>query len=106
MTLKTRLILAGTLLTLIPLIVVGGFLWQRGKSLGDATGSAFAKVVTHSLEANVRQTISLAEALRSGLEQSTAGLLQRLERDAADVVAELVRREGVSGLAEKASRKR
>jgi len=84
MTLKTRLILAGILLTLIPLMVVGGFLWQRGKSLGDATGSAFAEVVTHSLEANVRQTISLAEALRSGLEQSTAGLLQRLERDVVD----------------------
>ena len=79
MKLKTRLIIAGTLLTFLPLALVSVFLWQRGQVLERATGASFADLAAHGLEENVRQTLGMADALRVGLEESTAGLLRRME---------------------------
>ena len=88
MKLKTRLIIAGTLLTFLPLALVSVFLWQRGQVLERATGASFAELATQGLEENVRQTLGMADALRTGLEESTAGLLRRME-------GEVTRRGGV-----------
>ncbi len=83
MKLKTRLMLAGIILTIVPLLVVGAVLWHRGQRLAQSTGAIFSDLVTQSLEDNVRATMRMADTLRSGLEQTTSALLRRLEVDVA-----------------------
>ena len=83
MKLKTRLVLAGIILTIVPLLVVGAVLWHRGQRLAQSTGAIFSDLVTRNLEENVRATMRMADTLRSGLEQTTSALLHRLEADVA-----------------------
>src|SRR5574343_143033 len=84
MSLRTRLILAGVALTLIPLLIVSGFLWRQGRAVKATTEAAFAEVLSKELESRLAQTIHAADTMRQALEGQTDGLLRRLEADTAD----------------------
>ena len=81
MKLKSRLTAAGVVLSIVPLAVVCGFLWQQGKKLEHTAGSTYSDLIVKNLDDTVRQTIRMTDALRLGLEQETASLLGHILDD-------------------------
>ncbi|MFO1449651.1 MAG: Cache 3/Cache 2 fusion domain-containing protein [Opitutaceae bacterium] len=81
MKLRTRLVFAGVVLSALPLATVCVVLWLQGGRLATRSAEEVDHLVVSSLDDRVRQAISMADALRSELEQSTRSLLSRLTSD-------------------------
>ncbi|MBL9206567.1 MAG: Cache 3/Cache 2 fusion domain-containing protein, partial [Opitutaceae bacterium] len=81
MKLRTRLVFAGVVLSALPLATVCLVLWLQGGRLATRSAEEVDHLVFGGLDDRVRQAISMADALRSELEQSTRSLLSRLTTD-------------------------
>jgi hemerythrin-like metal-binding protein len=82
MKLKTRLTVAGVLLAIVPIAIVSGFLWHQGKKLEVSAGSTYTDLIIRNLDDVIAQTIRMADALRTTLEQETTSLLAHIEESA------------------------
>ncbi|HRE07716.1 MAG TPA: bacteriohemerythrin [Opitutaceae bacterium] len=83
MKLRTRLVFAGVALSALPLATVCGVLWLQGSRLATRSAEQVNHLVLESLDDRLRQSIALADALRSELELETRSLLARLTADVA-----------------------
>jgi hemerythrin-like metal-binding protein len=82
MKLRTRLVGAGLLLAIVPLLIVTGVVWNRGSKLAASTSSKAEGFVRDNLDDNIRYVVRMADGVRATLEAHTVGVLNRLEADA------------------------